>query len=256
MLATYSGTADCDNYRVYYKIDGGLSYGLMSPHGVPFDYRSYLKFGLDSVPDTCAIMSAHVSYYQYANNGLPSVNLKLIQDPAPLGAEELFFEIVGARVISPTIQSQDGWVECSIDSSALTLIDSCRATGWVSMAIDHVGQGTNAFAFGYTDSLAPFIHVEYSSSAIQENQRAPTEQARFSLAPNPTRSAFVTADHNTAASARLTLRDVVGRTVNSFHLGPSGRTRLDLRGLPPGVYLATLEAGTQSLTRKLVITNR
>jgi hypothetical protein len=56
---------------------------------------------------------------------------------------------------------------------------------------------------------------------------------------------------------KLTLHDVLGRTVKSIALEPSGITpQLDLRGLPPGVYMATLEAGTQSLTRKLVITGR
>jgi len=49
---------------------------------------------------------------------------------------------------------------------------------------------------------------------------------------------------------------MLGRTVNSFTLDPSGTARLDLRGFAPGVYMAALDAPGGSVSRKLIITGR
>ena len=89
-------------------------------------------------------------------------------------------------------------------------------------------------------------------------QRASTKLPDFAFARNPTGSRFVTVRSALAVGKRriLTMRDVLGRTVRTFLLNPTGIAHLDLRGLPAGVYMATLEAGTESLTRKLVITSR
>jgi hypothetical protein len=76
----------------------------------------------------------------------------------------------------------------------------------------------------------------------------------FSIEPSVTVGRFVTVRYNGAARTRsdLTLRDVLGRTVRSFALTDGGLTRLDLRGLSPGVYVATLE-GNPAFSRKLII---
>jgi hypothetical protein len=63
-------------------------------------------------------------------------------------------------------------------------------------------------------------------------------------------------NHTAAIKATLTLRDVLGETVRSFSLAPSGRTRLDLRGLSPSVYMATFEGTGPPVSRKLVIAAR
>jgi hypothetical protein len=87
-------------------------------------------------------------------------------------------------------------------------------------------------------------------------QRTVAELPDFAFASNPSRSRVVIVRSALAVRNRrvLTMRDVVGRAVRTFVLDPSGIARLDLRGLAPGVYMATLDAGTHSLTRKLVIT--
>jgi|GEM_PF-1498720 len=91
-----------------------------------------------------------------------------------------------------------------------------------------------------------------------EPQASLARKRELTLVPNPTTGRFVTVRYDIAAGARgkLTLRDVLGGMVKSFTLDPSGRTRLDLRGLGPGVYIAMLEASGQSIRRKLVITAR
>jgi hypothetical protein len=89
-------------------------------------------------------------------------------------------------------------------------------------------------------------------------QRTLAKLPDFAFAPNPSGSRTLTVRSALAVGNRrvLTMRDVVGRAVRAFILDPTGIARLDLRGLAPGVYMATLEAGTQSLTRKLIITAR
>ena len=77
----------------------------------------------------------------------------------------------------------------------------------------------------------------------------------FSITPNPARSMF-TLTNRAASCASLTLRNALGETVRSYALPQSDKAQLDLRGLAPGVYMATLETGARSLTRKLVITAR
>jgi len=89
-------------------------------------------------------------------------------------------------------------------------------------------------------------------------RRSNPELPEFAFEPNPAtgRHVMVRCGIARGTLGKLTLRDVLGRSVKSLSLGPSGVAQLDLRGLAPGVYMATLEAGTQSLTRKLIITRR
>jgi hypothetical protein len=87
-------------------------------------------------------------------------------------------------------------------------------------------------------------------------QQASTKLPEFALTPNPSSRRVVTIRSALAVGKRraVTMRDVVGRAVRTFAVDQSGIAQLDLRGLPAGVYMARLEAGTHSLTRKLVIT--
>ena len=89
-----------------------------------------------------------------------------------------------------------------------------------------------------------------------EPQGSAVRKPELAFAPNPMTGRFVTVQYGIAAGTRgnLTLRDVLGRRVQSFTLDPSGSTRLDLRDLAPGVYMATLDASGVSVTRKLVLT--
>jgi hypothetical protein len=256
IAATYSGFADCDNGWYYTKSVGFLYYGLITIHA-PWDYRAFVKFTLDSVPDSCILRSVELNYYQFEHSSIPAVGIKLIGDPEPLGASELFHEIDGATPITPTQQRPDGWVAWTFDSAALTRIDSCRSSGSVSFAIDHDGgDWCTAQAYGYTDSMPPILHVEYGSLGSNEEQGITVAPQSLGLKPNPTRSAPVTVTCHSTILAQLIIRDASGRTARSFALDRSGVTEIDLCGLAPGVYMATLDAGSQSLTRKLVIPAR
>ena len=101
-----------------------------------------------------------------------------------------------------------------------------------------------------------FSHVHVPGEC--EPQGSVAQPPELSFAPNPATGGFVSVQYDIAAGTRgrLTLRDVLGRTVNSYTLDPSGSTRLDLRGFAPGVYMATLEASGVSISRKLILTAR
>ena len=183
------------------------------------------------------------------------MDIRLIRDPESLSSHDLFYEIVNARAVTSKGTSPDGWSTWTLNSLGLSLLDSCRHVGWSSFGVYSYGNGIGT-ACGYQDSNPPYLHIVYRSSGILETQSVPAARSLLDIAPNPTRSAFVVASHTAAVKAALTLRDVLGRTIRSFNLNPYGRTRLDLRGLAPGVYMVTLQGSGQPLTRKLVITAR
>jgi hypothetical protein len=87
---------------------------------------------------------------------------------------------------------------------------------------------------------------------------AATGSLRFSLAPNPARAATTVQLPAVpgAATATLTLRDALGRAVRTANVAlPAAGLRhaLDLAGLPIGLYVVQMQAGTATATRRLVV---
>jgi parallel beta-helix repeat protein len=117
---------------------------------------------------------------------------------------------------------------------------------------------------GYFPGAKPNLGAVQNTSPVGIPQRDPGRGSvarlpELTFAPNPATGKHARVRCAIAAGTvgKLALHDVLGRTVKSLALVPSDITpQLDLRGLAPGVYMATLEAGTQSLTRKFVITGR
>ncbi|HTW92879.1 MAG TPA: hypothetical protein VMH22_14400, partial [bacterium] len=95
------------------------------------------------------------------------------------------------------------------------------------------------------------VHIPPRGSVQRSNVQLP----RLAFAPNPAEDRFVAVQCSLAVGRRrrMTLSNVAGRVVRMFALDPSGITRLDLRGLPPGVYVATLEGTVPRTSRKLVL---
>lgn len=83
----------------------------------------------------------------------------------------------------------------------------------------------------------------------------------FALAPfypNPTWAhSTVRLDLPTAQAVRVAVFDVLGRRVAVLHDGPLGagmhRLRLDAAALPAGVYVVRATAGSERITRKLIV---
>jgi len=259
---TVTGYVEKFHYDTSYsKFSGILYYGRhWHPPLATWTDHAFLKFSLDSMPDTCVILDAELHYYQYEHSGgLPVVDIRLIRDPVPLSAQDLFFEIESASAVTFTGQSPDSWVTWNINPSAYPLLDSCRDAGCASFGIHWDGPTGYMYtgtAYGYDSGDPPYLRIEYTSSGTREAPGILARQPELALAPNPATSRFVMARYDIAAGTRdnLVLRGVLGRYVQSFALDPSGITELDLRRLSPGVYIATLRTTGQSVSRKLVIT--
>jgi hypothetical protein len=114
---------------------------------------------------------------------------------------------------------------------------------------------------GYFTGDRPNLGAVQSPGRVGMEQRDPghgsvTQLPELAFAPNPATGRYVMARCAipTGKIGKLTLRDVLGRTVKSIALVRSGITQLDLRGFAPGIYIAALDAGGPPVSRKLIIT--
>ena len=242
----------------YSRFTGLMNYGEYSASpGVATDH-AFLKFSLDSLPDSILITSAELAYDQYEHaGGRPVVDIRLIRDPMAQPPHDAFYGILNGRVLTAAAPSPDGWTSWQLDSIAGPLLDSCHRVGVASFGIHWSGPPGDTYsasAYGYDSSTSPSLHVVYGPSGVRETQSLPAERPVLALSPNPASGKVAVASHNLSFRAGLTLRDALGRTVRSFTLNASGRTRLDLHGLPPGVYVATLDATMPRVSRKFIIT--
>jgi hypothetical protein len=208
--ATTSGCAEeiVDNGgRTFGKYYGDLWYGVVNwTHAVSADL-SFLKFSLDTLPDTWAILSAELGYYQYASQyRLPTVSIRLIRDPVPLSAEDLFWEIDGAGALTPVDTSTDGWVTWPFDTTVRYLLDSCRETGWISLGvgIPHTSEDRLGKAYGNGGAEPPYLRVVYLTPDETDIQAVRAELATYPLSAQK------------YDTARLTLTNRGGRTSGTF----------------------------------------
>ena len=146
----------------YDKGYGVLSYARAFYHGDIFG-SAFLKFDLAALPDTCLLISADLNYYQYTHlNADPTTSLKLIPDPVPPGAQELFSLIELAPALCPSELSSDGWVSRPFNAGALSALDSCLEAGSVSFGIREEGDiEAQGNAYGYDGELPPFLRIVY-----------------------------------------------------------------------------------------------
>jgi hypothetical protein len=89
-------------------------------------------------------------------------------------------------------------------------------------------------------------------------RRTATQLPGLAFVPNPASGRVATVQCAVAMGdrQRLTIHNVLGRAMRTVALDPSGVTELDLRNFATGVYFAALNTGSQSVSRKLVITTR
>ena len=250
---------DYQGYETSGKIYGNLALADVGSHFQDFRYRPFLKFALDTLPDSCLALSADLNYYQYGHSwSLPTTVVKLIPDPVPNG-QDIIWQIAHGPELSSQEPSPDSWQRRPFNDFALRALDSCRAVGWMSFGIEcvHYSGPYECEAWGDSGTFPPYLRVEYTVSGVNDD-RGLRMSPLLTITPNPTSGRFVTIQLciPCGSGSSLTLRNVPGGTIRSYSLDPSGRTQLDLRGLAPGVYLATLDGTMPLVSRKLVITAR
>ena len=74
--------------------------------------------------------------------------------------------------------------------------------------------------------------------------------------PNPaTEKTYITVDFKTP-KATLTIYNVLGRTIEQRVLANSGTFEFDVSEYAEGVYLYTLEAGGEKITKRMTVVNK
>jgi hypothetical protein len=139
----------------------------------------------------------------------------------------------GALRIYDGIGSISGWHPyspgCGGTDPDYLYLRSFQAPGWPA-----VGAGTTG---------------ELQVLATAEARAA---QAGFTAYPNPTAGLLTLQSATPLAAARVTLRDLTGRQLRQQPVPASGQ--LDLRGLPGGTYLLTLDSpGQAARTRRITL---
>ena len=220
---------------------------------------AYAKFDLTPVPDSSEVVGAQFRFYQYQSQTQVSVRVTgALIDPDSATDEILWLSLDAGLTLAEGTVASIGWVEMNLNAAGDSLLNDRLAQNWVTLGIDPTspGYGT-AYGVGGGE-LGAHLLVEYTLSGVYESLCTVARQPALAFAPSPAAGRFVTVRYAVAAGTRgkLTLRDVLGRTVKSFTLDPSGSTRLDLRGFAPGIYMATLDASGQYVSRKLILTAR
>ena len=248
----------------YFDAGHGGRYSRHTPHLVYMnsgidDYVAYAEFDIAAIPDSSSIMSVQFDCYQYEVIMMPLSTRCTYPglDPDSASDSVLFSAVRNGVLLAEELPYTVGWVGYDLSTQGGAILRSCLPQDRITLGIDAVS-GAGA-SYGITvDDKQTYLHVVYDVPGTEEPSGAASWRSEFAIAPNPTAGRFVIVRPCVPSGTRntLTLRDVLGTAVQSFSPAPSGPSQLDLRGIAPGVYMATLDAGTQSLTRKLVITAR
>jgi hypothetical protein len=220
-------------------------------------FVAYAKFDLTSVPDSSRVLSAQFRCYQYVIVQAPVRNRCTYPDldPDSAGDPALYSAILNGLVLAEAQCDSIGWVGYDLSPQGRSILEGRLQQNRATLGIKPVtGQ---AVAFGiYGDYRQTYLHIVYNTAGMYESRVATLLPPELVFAPNPATGRPVVVRYVIPAGTPggLTLRDVLGRAPKSFSLNTSGIAHLDLRGLAPGVYMATLDAGGHSASRKLVIT--
>jgi len=89
-------------------------------------------------------------------------------------------------------------------------------------------------------------------SSIGEANRLPAAaRPALTITPNPARTSCMVSSRIPDATG-LDLLDAAGRPVRSFR-NPQSPVRIDLAGVPPGVYFCRVVAPTQTTAARLLV---
>jgi hypothetical protein len=111
--------------------------------------------------------------------------------------------------------------------------------------------------------------IDPGGGADDITRKTPSEEAApgndgFTLSPNPCRGAttmrYSLRECSDGSSTTVTLYDALGRSIRSFAsrtpAASTGAVRLDLTGLPAGIYHVVLARGVTVLRKSLILLRR
>lgn len=133
-----------------------------------------------------------------------------------------------------------------------------RFTGEDVTMVAFYALGNRSSSRSFTLELSNVRFVTGAVTDVEETPAVVTELALSNVAPNPVRErGTVRVAMPTAGRARVTVYDLMGRTVATLHEGdlPAGETRLtlDASALASGTYVMRLETATGTQTRTITV---
>jgi hypothetical protein len=223
------------------------------------DYVAYAEFDLAAIPDSSSIVSVQFNCYQYEVIMMP-VRTRCTYpglDPDSTNDSVLFSAVRNGVMLAQEQSDSVGWVGYDLSAQGVAILRSQLPQDRVTLGIDAVPGGAGV-SYGISGYKQTYLHVVYGGSGTYEPSGGMMRQPELAFTPNPICGSAVTARYALAVARRqgLTIRDLVGSAIRTFVLEPSGVTRLNLQGLAPGVYMATIDGTTPLLSRKLIVTAR
>ena len=226
---------------------------------VPSAERGFARYDVSSIPDGATVTSASVHYYVYWDTLNTPAEIRLLAvEPHPDSEDQAqeVYAAIGAGTRVATVDSTfAGWNEVSLNEDAYRAIEQATMTtewfglGWLYPGTD----SADAMARGWrSDSLKTHLVVSYEMTGLQEVNPG-AQRPRILSAPNPAMSGWTRLEGIAPGTVRL--RDVSGRLVSVRQSTEPGGARLDLAGVPSGLYFidcpghASIKLGVQRAGR-------
>jgi hypothetical protein len=242
--------------------------------GIPYVWRSFLKFDLSSLPAAGLVIdSAYLSLYADTTSASGLVGNPTWGTANAVG----IYRLTGAWDTTIVWGTQPGYTP--LDSAVLTQSTNSKQnyphTNVTAMVKDMVTSGNYGFLFRHlqetttlnsmifkspntfsTDSTqTPLLVVHYRTTAAVTNVGGNTEG--FDVYPNPAASfAAIRVSDPNAGSSVITISDCIGRiyAVKNIDKCSTGNEQIDVAHFAPGVYLVSLSTQDgRKYTKRLVI---
>jgi hypothetical protein len=150
------------------KNPGAICYGSIDPRW--YSSHGYASFDLGELPDSIAVLSTSLRYYQYACGGLggptPVTDLTLIPD-VNVPAGQLFADIYNGLAVGPVRATHNGWIVRPFNSYGVAAVDSCRVRGESIDLGVRCGQDPfgSAYGVGPYHPLRAYLEIQYWTNA-------------------------------------------------------------------------------------------
>jgi len=158
----------------YTKISGDLYFrgGQSSSHD---KRQAWAKFDLSPIPDSTPLTTAHLWYYCYSADQMPTTVVRLVvSDPVYASATQLWSNITTGMLVAPSYGHGTGWQSRELNSAGVAALQSRLSADWIVLGL-HETDNNNAiwgmaygFAGGPGQSYKPYLSVTYTPPPVTD----------------------------------------------------------------------------------------
>ena len=245
------------NPQVVNKHDNLSGYGRYNDRGDYWRVLGWMKFDLSTIPDTIAVVSVALNYFQFSSLGEMAHCVRLLSvDPVEAGGDT-FRYCLGIEVSPFRSDTVDNvWIERELNTDGVAAVESCLVQDWAALAFvgQNEGEGTGRL-YGYASGTwRPFLTITYDPRGAINEERHAAPEPQVLLFPNPaSHRAGISYSLPPATASELSVPHISGREVWTRRLAGERSGTLQLPLLPAGVYVVRLESSSFTATEKLVV---